>query len=55
MRKAQSSPGATGRIAARIKAARKNQTISLRKEYILGINHTPASVQNLNDVADDFG
>jgi hypothetical protein len=20
-----------------------------------GINHTPASVQNLNDVADDFG
>jgi hypothetical protein len=27
----------------------------LRKEYILGINHTPASVQNLNDVADDFG
>jgi hypothetical protein len=55
MRKAQSSPGATGRIAARITAARKNQTISLRKEYILGINHTPASVQNLNDVADDFG
>ena len=55
MRKAQSSPGATGRIAARTKAARKKQTISLRKEYILGINHTPASVQNLNDVADDFG
>jgi len=36
MRKAQSSPGATGRIAARIKAARKNQTIGLRKEYISG-------------------
>jgi hypothetical protein len=27
----------------------------LRKEYILRIDHTPASVQNLNDVADDFG
>jgi hypothetical protein len=27
----------------------------LRKEYILGINHTRASVQNLIDVADDFG
>jgi hypothetical protein len=45
MRKAQSSPGATGRIAARIKAARKNQTIGLRKEYILGFDHTPSSVQ----------
>ena len=55
MRKAQSSPGVTGRIAARITAARKNQTMSLRKEYILRINHTPASVQNLNDVAGDFG
>ncbi len=37
MRKAQSSPGATGSIAARIKAVRKNQTIGLRKEYILRI------------------
>jgi hypothetical protein len=55
MRKAQSSPGATGRIATRITAARKDQTINLRKEYILRIDHTPASVQNLNDVADDFG
>jgi hypothetical protein len=54
-RRAQSIPGATGRIAARITAARKNQTISLRKEYIVGINHTPGSDQNLDDVTDNFG
>jgi hypothetical protein len=27
----------------------------LRKEYILGINHTPGIIQNLNDMADNFG
>jgi len=55
MRKTQSSPGATDRIAARIKAARKNQTISLRKEYILRIYSTRANVQNLDDAAGNVG
>jgi hypothetical protein len=44
--KAQISPGASGMIAARITAARQNQAISVRKEYILGIDDTPGRVQN---------
>jgi hypothetical protein len=42
-------------IAARITAARQNQAISLRKEYILGIDDTPGSVQNWLAMTHTFG
>ena len=52
---AQNSPGASGMIAARITAARQNQAISLRKEYILGNDDTPGSVQNWLAMTHTFG